>query len=57
MLNTQKAQISAQGMQAKNQMAQAAMAQKAQDNAMNRQQKDAQFNLKMRQPQNPRGGP
>jgi hypothetical protein len=56
-LNTQKAQISAQGMQAKNQMAQAAMAQKKQDNALNRQQKDAQFSLKMRQPMNPRGAP
>ena len=55
-LNVQKQQIQQRGMQEKNSMAQAAMAQKAQDNALNRQQKSAQFDQKMRQPVNPRGG-
>jgi hypothetical protein len=56
-LNVQKQQIQQRGMQEKNSMAQAAMAQKAQDNALNRQQKSAQFDQKMRQPLNPRGTP
>ena len=55
-MNAQKQRIAAQGMQEKNAMVRERMEQKAQDNAMNRNMKAQQFDQKMRQPMNPRGG-
>jgi hypothetical protein len=55
-MDAQKQRIVAQGMQEKNAMSREQMAQRAQDNAMNRSMKAQQFDQKMRQPMNPRGG-
>lgn len=50
-LNTQKQQIQMRGQNEKNQMVRQGMLQKAQDNAINRQQKAAQFNQTAQQKQ------